>query len=633
MNKTLLGASSALALVFAQAAQAQDVIDLGEIIVSGGLTPVDADTYGRAVDVISSEDFERRGLTTVQNALRALPGVAVNSTGDSFTQVRIRGGEGNHVLVLIDGVEANSSGSGEYYFAGLDLANVERIEVLRGPQSALYGANAMSGVISIITKDAASDGFEYGFGGEVGGQKSLAANGFVRFANDRTKIALSAATRRTDGEDGSRTGGDTEVNNRDSLSFKLEHKLTDQVSAGLNLTQIRQEYGYDRAVSGAGKTPAQYVVDAPLTSKRDELYGSVWVDLDSFDGRLTHRLSFAGNRSQQDHFNAGVFSRNDEATRETFKLTGSYALDADTVDEATQVLSYALEREREEYAASFARGGNYTRKTDSIALEYQGEFDSGLSVQAGARHDLNDVFKDATTWSVSGAYQLPSRDIRLRASVGRAIVNPTMFEQFGYVPGSYTGNPNLKPEDSIGYELGADFGLGAAGDLSVTLFNNDVENLIQGTGATSVNVAGTSKRQGVELSYEVQANDWLYVGADYTYTKAEKQDGTRLVRRPEHELGLQLSADLFDGRGQATLDVRHVAGNYDLNWYKTVWPATASVEALADFTTVNVVIRYDLTDDVVLTGRIVNLTDSDASEAFGYYSQGRTAYVGVNATF
>lgn len=208
-----------------------------------------------------------------------------------------------------------------------------------------------------------------------------------------------------------------------------------------------------------------------------------------------------------------------------------------------------------------------------------------------------------------------------------------MFEQFGNVPGTYAGNPDLKPEDSIGYELGADIGFGNMGELRVTLFNNDVENLIQGTGATSVNVEGTSKRQGVELSYEVQANDWLYVAADYTYTKAEQEDGTRLVRRPEHELGLQLSADMFGGRGQATLDVRHVAGNYDLTWYKTVWPAPVTVESLSDFTTVNVAMRYDLTDNVVLTGRIVNLTDDDASKSFGYYGQGRTAYVGVNATF
>lgn len=399
MNKTLLGASSALALVFAQAAQAQDAMDLGEIIVSGGLAPVDADTYGRAVDVITAADFERRGLTTVQNALRALPGVAVNSTGDSFTQVRIRGGEGNHVLVLIDGVEANSSGSGEYYFAGLDLANVERIEVLRGPQSALYGANAMSGVISIITKDAEHDGFEYGFGAEVGGQKSLAANGFVRFANERSKIAFSAATRRTDGEDGSRSGGDQEFNDRNTLTFKAEHALTDQLRAGLNLTKVVQEYGYDRAVSAAVNTPADYVVDTPLTADRDELYGSVWVELDSFDGRLTNRLSYAGNHSEQDRFNDGVYDSGDEAERKTYKLTGTFALDAATVANASQIISYALEREREEYINAYAPGGTYSRETDSIALEYQGEFDNGLSVQAGARHDFNDVFEDATTWS------------------------------------------------------------------------------------------------------------------------------------------------------------------------------------------------------------------------------------------
>ncbi|MCZ4257203.1 Plug domain-containing protein [Sulfitobacter sp. G21635-S1] len=137
-------ASAAVVPFFTTAALAQDHFDLGEIIVSGGLTPIEAEAPGRAASVVTAQQIEERGIATVQDALRALPGVSVNGSGSSFTQVRLSGGEANHTLILIDGIEA-SGGDGEYILSGLETANIERIEVLRGPQSVYYGSNASGG--------------------------------------------------------------------------------------------------------------------------------------------------------------------------------------------------------------------------------------------------------------------------------------------------------------------------------------------------------------------------------------------------------------------------------------------------------------------------------------------------------
>lgn len=131
---------------------AADTLVLDPIVIPGGLSPLRAADYARSYSVMTAAEMAARGVSSVQDALRRLPGVAVTSTGDSFTQVRIRGSEYNHVLVLIDGVEANSPGSGEYLFAGMDLGDVERIEVLRGPQSTTFGSNAGAGVIAITTR-------------------------------------------------------------------------------------------------------------------------------------------------------------------------------------------------------------------------------------------------------------------------------------------------------------------------------------------------------------------------------------------------------------------------------------------------------------------------------------------------
>ena len=157
-------AVSAAALCHAVAAGAQEwtgePLQLDPIIVSGGLTPVPAERYGRAVSVVTAEDLDRSQTVYVSDALRALPGVAVSRTGGygGATAVRIRGAEDNHTVVLVDGVEVAAPETGAYDFGGLLTADIARIEVLRGPQSAIYGSNAIGGVISITTKDAEAAG-------------------------------------------------------------------------------------------------------------------------------------------------------------------------------------------------------------------------------------------------------------------------------------------------------------------------------------------------------------------------------------------------------------------------------------------------------------------------------------------
>ncbi|MDP2082555.1 MAG: TonB-dependent receptor [Pseudotabrizicola sp.] len=620
---------SILALVASLAvpAVAQDIV-LDEIIISGGIFPVEAKAYGRAYTVITAEEIARRGVTSLQEVLRAAPGVSVVSSGDTQTKVRLRGGESNHTLILIDGVELNESGNGDYTLTGLSLEDVDRIEILRGPQSTIYGSNAMAGVVSIITKKGSKIGTEYGGSLELGGQGTRAASYFIRNRNERGGISLTFAARHKDGEDGSRSGGDTEYNDQETLGLNGDYRLSDTVNAGFTLRRTWQDYGYDDTIPFGTMIadPADYVIDAPFTARRNQIAGSVWLEAESIDGRLRHRIALSGMNEGSDYFNSGAPNGDNSATQSAVKYSGSFALGDLSVDETAQKLNFALEQESETYAASFTGGDAFKRKSQSIALEYQGRFDSGIDLQAGVRHDFNQVFRDATSWNIAAAWQIPGQDIRLRGSVGKAIVNPTMFEQFGFFAGSYVGNPDLKPEESLGYDIGADIELAnGRGSMSVTLFNNGVKSLITGFGNTSVNLEGKSKRRGVELGYSMQATDWLSVAADYTYTDARSAAGARLVRRPMHELGLRATAEFNDGRGAVTAELRHVAGSYDTQF----WGSFPTLK-LKDFTVVNVSARYDLTDNVQVTSRVTNIFDQDYSETWGYYGQGRTAYVGFS---
>ena len=632
MNRCRLLASVALVgLTAGTGAAEEEVQNLGRMILSGAIFPIEAQSYGRSYTVLTAEDIATRGITTLQDALRAMPGVSVTSVGETSTVVRIRGGESNHALILIDGVEANDAGSGGYLFTGLSADNIDRIEVLRGPQSTLYGANAASGVINIITRKAEEPGTEYGAKLEVGGNATRDASVSVRHAGERGGLSLSIGTRNTDGEDGSRTpGGDTEFNRSNTLDLRGDWRLTDNVTLGFTLRRVWQDFGYDLSVSAAGNTPDDYIIDAPLTADRDQTFGSVWLEAEMMGGRLRNRLELSAMDQSIDYFNAGAPDYDETAGRRGLKYSGSFALDGSEVATADHKLNFAVERERETFGASYAPGGGYERDTSAVALEYQGRLAGEVDVQAGLRREFNDVFQNATTWNFSAAWAVPGTDLRLRGSVGKAIVNPTMFEQFGYIPGSFEGNPDLRPETAQGIELGADLGFAAGrGTLGVTLFRNEVEDLITGAGTTSVNLPGTSTRRGLELSLGLDATDWLHLALDYTYTDARSASGERLARRPQNEIGLRATAETFGGRGSVTADLRHVSGNYDETWYQTEWPALPATTKLPAFTSVNLAARYDLTDTAELSARVVNLFDTDNSEAWGYYGQGRTAYVGI----
>lgn len=626
----LTTAPLALALATAAPARAQDPILLDPIILSGGLTPFAADGFSRAYTVLTGDEIEARGFATVQDALRSVPGVSVASTGETLTGVRIRGGESNHVLVLIDGVEANSPGSGDYGFSGMLAADIERIEILRGPQSAIHGPNAASGVISITTRQATQPGLSHGGGVEFGGQNTRAANAFVRAAGERGSLGFSAAIRHTDGDDTSRTtGGDRDFNDRETVIVDGSYELGDGVTTGFTLRRSWQKFGYDESISDADNTPDDYVVDADLTADREETYGTLWFEAEAIGGRLLNRLAMSGMNQDTDHFRESAPDYGDASRRRSLRYTATWAIDGTDARNAAQKLNFAVGKQRETYVNySFYGSGDYKRDMTSLALEYQGTFDNGTSIQAGLRRDLNDVFRDATSWNVAASWQLPDRDLRLRSAVGRATVNPDMFQQFGY-SGDYRGNPDLTPETSLGYEIGTDLGVaGGKSTIGATLFHSKIEDMISGAGNTSVNLPGTSTRKGFELTADIQLNDTVRLGADYTYLDAKREDGTIISRAPRHEFHLRAEASFAQDRGAVSAELRHVAGNYDAEWFRSYTPPTSR---LPDFTTVNLATHYDLTDQVRLSGRVVNLFDKDYSEAWGYYGQGRTAYVGLQA--
>ena len=552
---------TALAPLAAQA-QADSPVMLDSIVLSGGLTPVPTDAYGRAFTVVTAAEIEERGIRTVQDALRGVPGVSVSSSGSSFTQVRIRGAEANHTLILIDGVPA-TGGNDEYILSGLETTNVERIEVLRGPQSVYFGSNASAGVINIITKRG-EIGTHYGGAVEVG--NGYAASGWLTQRTERGGLSFNISKRDDHGYNAAFTGSEKDGTDRRTIGLTGDWKATEALTLGFTLRYSEENYGYD-ATNYAATSYRDYLIDDPhLTGERKEFTGSVWAEYEMLDGRLVNRLEFQNSTLRQE--TTGSEETRGETRALKYRL--SYGLDGRPAAEARHLLNLMLERSEDENDTA----RDYDRANNSIAMEYRGSFDAGVDVQAGLRHDNFNTFDDFTSWNIGLSWRIPDSAFRLHASAGRGLVKPSYYELFAN-DGYTLGNPDLKPERNTGYDIGIEAEvLQGRGLIDVTYFNEkmaDEITYVAGAApdgrASYINQAGKSPREGVEITGRFDATEDLLLSVSYTYLDAKNPDGTVEIRRPRHELGLSATQQILDGRGSLTADIRYVAGNYDTQYW------------------------------------------------------------------
>jgi vitamin B12 transporter len=269
-------------------------------------------------------------------------------------------------------------------------------------------------------------------------------------------------------------------------------------------------------------------------------------------------------------------------------------------------------------------------------------------VSANLRHDDNDTFKDFTTWRTAVSLNVPELKIRPHASVGTGVALPGMFDQFGSFLGSppFHGNPNLKPEQSLGWDAGVEFTLVKdRAFLDVTYFHANLTNEIVGFGTSLANLNGESERSGIEVALRAQLTPTLRLGASYTYLDATGADlnldptGTVLfpeVRRPRHAGRADLTYVFADGRGSVNLAATYNGRIQDDVFFQggaPDFPFTTSRVTLDDYWLVDLAASYKLQKGVELFGRVENALDAQYQEVFGYNTPGITAFAGVRFTF
>ncbi|WP_081532513.1 TonB-dependent siderophore receptor [Rhodovulum sp. P5] len=648
MKTTLLAAGATLLAAGPALAQQTDPFTLDEIIVGAGLTPIEAARYGRAVTVVTAEELQERQIRYVTDALRALPGVAISQSGGAgtATAVRMRGSENNHVLVLIDGVDVSNPSTGAYDLSNLLADDIERIEVLRGPQSSVYGSNAIGGVINIVTKTASMPGFEGTATVGLGTQETAGASIALRYTGDRARFSFSSARRVTDGFDISNdTDGSADGTANTTLNARAEFDLTEDITIGATLRRTEQVSDYDAFNWGAASAE-DLVTDGAYQSDVTNIFGALHARADAWDGRFRSELRYSAGDMDTMHTLSGTPTSDYTTTRTDLSYRGSLALDGADVESSAQVLSGYIERKRETFQNNDATLvfdasmlDKQSRTLLGYVLEYRGSFlQDALTVQATARHDDNDDFADADTWSLGLSYTLPNQTTRLHASAGTGVQNPTMYEQFGYNPGMWNGNPDLEPEKSKDWDIGIEQRfLGDRGVIDLTYFRSTLTNEISSTYdvntgiSTPYNEDGQSDREGIELSAEYSFDNGLTLGAGYTWLDATDPDGEVEVRRPERELGLHASYLLPNDKTLIGADLRHVSGLWDLDY--TAASLGANRIRLDDYTVVNLTLQHEVNDRLTLTARIDNLFDEDYQEIYGYDAPGRSVYAGLTARF
>ncbi len=584
-----------------------DTLSLEPVVVTATKTEQSLDTVTANINIITAEEIEEKHYTTVTEALNSLPGVSITANGGLGTtqSVFLRGMDTNRLLVLINGIRyqdpSNTSGAN---FSHLLISDIERIEVLKGAQSGIWGADASAGVINIITKTARK-GTHAGINVEKGSFNTKKWGGYISHGTDLYDLKFSFDRVLSDSFSAQAPlGSDLDLYENDpyasttlNISARLRPTSTDTIS--FNATDI----------SALGNYDGYNAPDAIQRSDVDNrLYGL------SYEKRFAnHLFSVKANRStfHRDELDATYGVKIFEG--ETRQLEANDRIGYRQND----FLLIGGSRESFEADTLQASGTRGTKKVDNNALFATNTNVFGdLTLTESLRRDSYSNFDGKTTGKIGAKYAF-SPDVFISANYGTAYTAPNLIQILNPWGAS---NPDLKPENSRSFDVSIDIK-----NLVVTYFNNHVEDLIQWNDGRYENLEGSSRFRGYELSYKNTFFDVFSGYASYTHLSMfEDKDGKDLARRPKREAKAGISYYGID-RLQCGLDAHYVGTRYDR--------ADQKGAQTGRYTLFDLSVNYDLTDTFSLYGKIDNLTDKNYQTVDGYSMSPRAWYVGMKASF
>ena len=605
------------------------VTELEPMVVTAARMPVPLKETGSSITVITAQEIANRQLFTVADVLRNVPGVDVVRNGGlgKQTSVFMRGANSNHTLVLIDGIEVNdpSTPGAGFDFANLTVDNIERIEILRGAQSTLYGSDAIGGVINIITRGGKGRPTA-SLSAEGGSYGTWKVGGSTAGSHDRLRWSASASHLSTEGF----SAADDRLGNKEddgydntTVSARAGWGVLENIGA-IDLLDLDAAVRFHHSETDIDNCGGPGCDDPNSTQETTQVFSRLQGTLDMFDHFWSQTLRLSHNHTQRqnrDKANPGdSFVDNSNFRGEKFKLDWQNTLNL--ADWDTLLLGIASETEWM---------NTNTLNTQSATINgYYGEnrlklFERSITT-AGIRVDDHDTFGDKLTWRITQAILIPETGSKLRGSYGKGFKAPSLFQLFA-PSGAFgpIGNPGLRPERSIGWDVGIDQTLLKNRiNASISYFHNNFSNLIDfrfGTGYLNVAKARTN---GVETALEIRPLDILTLRGTYTYTRTENNQEQQLFNRPRHKGSFD--ADI------AVTEAGHLHVNILMVGSRRFSSFSVRQE-LDPYVLVNLAGNYRLTDFLTLYGRINNLLDTEYSEVPGYGTSRVAGYGGFRLTF
>lgn len=610
---------SLLALVAAWPALAQDIA-LDEIVVTANRTETTRGRTGVSASVIDPSDLGAGRQTGIADAFTRLPGLSVSQQGPfgSAATLRIRGADQRYIAVFVDGVRVTDPTSTEtkFDFGTLPAFAADRIEVLRGSQSALWGGSAVAGVVNITTARPTTEDTAQEIVVEAGTYATMNLGYTLTRRSGPLDTALTLSHLRTDGFSAAASGTEADGGEATRLSATLRYQLTDTLALGAAVFAQKTEADYDGF-------DADFVpIDADNRQERVETGARLFAELAT--GNTAHVFETTAFRIRRDYDQEdGPFDT--DTVRDLSAFDGSrltLGWQATTEVSPDLRLVYGIDTMTEK--------GRYTNLPSGTAdTTIRGAFAQALwavtpdlDVSATLRGDNHSSFGQFTTGRLALAWR-PTQATTLRFAAATGFRAPSIDEMFGDY-GSFVGNPNLTPEESQSFELGIERTFAGGASISATAFRLDIENLIRANGTSSSleNIMGQSVRQGVELAASLPLGERVNLGLAYTYTDARDPQGDRLALVAYNDLALSLTAEVGADL-TAGVTVKHVTGRLD----------DFVTGPLPDYTVVGATVDYDLGAGRSAYLRVENLFGQEYQTSKGYAASGRALYVGLRASF
>jgi vitamin B12 transporter len=604
-------------------------IDSDQIVITASRAPESESQTPASVTIFDTSTIERLDDPLVADLLRLTPSLAVTSIGPagSLTEVRIRGSEANHTLLFLDGIKINDPASGDaprFELLNADLAS--RIEVVRGPQSALWGSDAIGGVIAVNGLD---DARGHAMSAEVGSFGFRRASASASLSSGGASLAGAMGWQRSAGIDSfGASGGDKDGYRNLSVRIRGTVAIAPSVrvgAAGIHLTGTSQFDGFD---------PVTFAHTDTLDSSRNRLSaGRLWAefgsDTSSWSGRLSASLLGSTNRN----FLAGNPINHTTGSRRIIDAQVERQFSTGSV---RHQLIVAAENERETFHARDTSFGGLTdqdrdRAHNALTAEWRATT-AAITADVAARRDMFNRFRDATTFRASILADV-GRGFALTGSYGDGIAQPTFFDLYGFFPGDFLGNPSLRQESSRGFEAAVRYRRGPF-YASLTVYRQRLHDEIvdvsdPGTSLlTTVNEDSVSKRSGIEAEIHWRFGDRFRLTGNYAFLHATEPSlatGTQVLelRRPKHSGSIAADGSL--GRWSYGASIAYVGAHLD-----TADNFPFGLVRLHSYWLAGARLAYEARPGLRIFARGSNLFNSNYEDSAGYHTEGFGLFAGVS---